>query len=266
MTNNEYLRYKIDTSRRDANYSYNEENIFNTIKRQLESSYNNLIGATWLNPVTINVQQSGSRAKGTAIKGKSDIDMFVSIYDPNNFRTLEQHFDAIYSFVKKTYNNVRKQNVSVGLIYSGFDVDIVPAKRVNSNDFDRKNDHYLWSTKSKSRILTNIQTHINTVRMSGLQDEMILTKLWACKHNIDISSFYLELLAIEALKDNKAYSLEKDFYAVLRYIWLNLASKKIVDPANSNNIISDSLTYAEKQNIEEKAKNAMDATSWSDVV
>lgn len=150
------------------------------------------------------------------------------------------------------YKHVRKQNVSIGLEYQGHDVDIVPAKRVNSQNWDRKNDHYLWSTKKRNRMLTNIQKHIDIVKSSNAQDEIILAKLWKKKHNIDISSIYLEMLVIDSLKNNKTYSLDRDFLTTLKYISDNIVNKKVVDPANSNNIISDTLMHREKVVISDK--------------
>lgn len=109
----------------------------------------------------LTIQQSGSRAKGTAIKGKSDMDMFLSIDDPNNANTLKQYYDSIFDFLKRKNYIVRKQNVSIGVKYYGCDIDVVPAKKVNSMSYQRYNDHYLWSNKHQNRMLTNIQKHID---------------------------------------------------------------------------------------------------------
>ncbi len=39
--------------------------------------------------------------RGDAIKGKSDIDIFVSIIDPNNRNTVKEYYEDLYSFLKE---------------------------------------------------------------------------------------------------------------------------------------------------------------------
>lgn len=265
MSNDEYLRSVIQKYKQSATYTYNENQAYNFLKQLLENNFKAIIGADFFSNVQLHVQQSGSRAKGTAIKGSSDIDMFLSIYDPSNFKTLEQYFDLIHGFINRRYSKVRKQNVSIGLEYSGFDVDIVPAKRVNAQSYQRQDDHYLWSTKKKARTLTNIQKHINIVQFSNAKEEIILTKVWRKKFNIDFPSIYLELLVIDALS-NKAYSLEQNFNFVLRYIRDNIENKRVIDPGNSNNVISDTLSISEKLTVKRQAQKAIDAQRWSEVV
>ena len=44
------------------------------------------------------IKRSGSREKGTAIKGKSDMDMFVSISDTNGYFMLRELYDDLYDY------------------------------------------------------------------------------------------------------------------------------------------------------------------------
>ena len=44
---------------------------------------------------------------------------------------------------------------------------------------------------------TNIQKHIDMVRYSGLQNEIMLIKMWRSCHGLDLPSIYIEILANE---------------------------------------------------------------------
>lgn len=266
MSNNEYLQNIINNNKKSSTYSYQEQSVFNNLSSNLENWFNSAMRNNGWYEINMRVQQSGSRAKGTAIKGKSDMDLFLSIYDPSNRKTLEDYFDMVYKYAKSLTNAYRRQNISIGLKYQGYDIDLVPAKRVNSENYQRNNDHYLWSSKRRVRTLTNIQKHIDTVINSGLQDMIILTKVWRDQNGLDFPSIYLELSVIEALKTDRKYSLESDFLTIFKYLVDVFPNKKIVDPGNCNNIISEDLTIAEKTQIHALAQKAIDAQYWSSVV
>lgn len=214
----------------------------------------------------LTIQQSGSRAKGTAIKGKSDMDMFLSIDDPNNANTLKQYYDSIFDFLKRKNYIVRKQNVSIGVKYYGCDIDVVPAKKVNSMSYQRYNDHYLWSNKHQNRMLTNIQKHIDMVQQSGVKKEIMLLKVWRENHKLDFPSIYIEQLCVEELKTYNQFNLADNFMHMLRYIANNIENKRVVDPSNCNNIISDSLTSSEKRQIANQARDSLGQEYWQDIL
>ena len=214
------------------------------------------------------IQQSGSRAKGTAIKGKSDIDVFLAFSDPYGYFKLQEIYNLVYNELKRKYGTIRKQNVSIGLEYAGLDVDVVPARKVNSLDHSRQHDYYLWSNKKQNRMLTCIQKHINLVRFSGCIDEIIIAKVWREQKKIDFPSILLELFVIEALsgEENQLNSFEQKVLCLFRYIRDNIENKRVVDPGNSGNILSDELSTAEKRAIKNAAQKVLDATYWSEVV
>ena len=53
--------------------------------------------------------------------------------------------------------------------------------------------------------------------------------------------------------------------ASFHYINNNILNKKILDPANSNNVISDDLSQEEKNRIKRLANQAIEAKKWSEV-
>ncbi len=205
---------------------------------------------------------SGSYAKGTAIRGRTDVDIFISLKsDISN--TLKEIFNGLHSWISQNgYPYARKQNVSVHVAYNSIEVDLVPAVHLGGNT----EDHWLYVNKSnRERTKTNVDVHIDTVRNSGRIGEIILTKIWRKNHNLDFPSFYLELAVIEALKYKRS-GIADHFLAVLDYLSNGFLSARFVDPANTSNIISDDLTDVEKRAIASQARQSRRQQSWGSIV
>lgn len=117
-TVDEYLNNLLSKKSNNYSYTQNEEqaysymyNLINQWKQHFNS--NNI----WYN-ISIEMQKSGSKAKGDAIKGKSDIDIFVSITDRNNNYTVKQYYEDLYSFLKPHfYNNIPLRSFAFNLCY-----------------------------------------------------------------------------------------------------------------------------------------------------
>jgi hypothetical protein len=208
------------------------------------------------------VRFSGSNAKGTAIRGNTDVDLFISLKsDPSN--TLKEVFDSLYDRIRNNgYPNARKQHVSIHISHKGVEVDLVPAVHFGGNT----EDHWLYVNRpNRERTKTNVNEHINLVKSSNRINEIILTKIWRLNHKLDFPSFYLELVVIEALKYQRD-GLANNFMAVLEYLSISLVSARFIDPANSNNIISDDLTDIEKKAIASQAKKSKSERLWESIV
>lgn len=275
MTGNEYLNNVLKKYDKNYNYNTNEENVFNSLKKTIQQWFDKthpLSSYSWnlYNRPTLEVQKSGSRAKGTAIKGSSDMDMFLSITDRENEDRIKDYYEDIYDFLKERGFQVRKQNVSIGLQYCGFSIDIVPAKKSNQqsykNDIQAFNDHWLWSNKLQKRTKTNIQRHIDLVKNNHIEPYVMLTKIWRNNHNLDFPSIYIEILVNDALVLNMKNDLAYNFVHVLKYIRDNIDAKKVVDPSNSVNIISDTLTLSEKRAIKKSAENSLIKSYWEQII
>ncbi len=204
---------------------------------------------------------SGSYAKGTAVQGGTDVDLFISISSNLNM-TMKDIYYSLLKYMKGSgYPTARAQNVSVGINVNGVKVDLVPAKRQNTHN----DDHSLFKRKADTWTKTNVQTHIRTVSQSGCLSEIRLMKLWRNQKGLDLSSFYLELLIINALNNNYSSSLPDNTAQVLKYLRDNITTARIVDPANTNNIISDDLTLQEKTLISQAASRALSG-SWGQFI
>src|SRR3546814_320262 len=60
--------------------------------------------------------------------------------------------------------------------------------------------------------------------------------------SIDWQSFYLELFVLDALRGARVGNVQENIVTVFRAITTSLANKRLVDPANTNNVVSNVLT------------------------
>jgi hypothetical protein len=218
----------------------------------------------------VNILDSGSRAKGTAISIASDVDFLISLTSGCNENSdgLKSIYDSLYDKLNNSYQNVRKQNVSVRINLNGLQVDVTPARKQNGST----TDHWIYLSKSDSRKQTNVQKHISDISQSGRTNEIKILKIWRELNQFDFPSIYLEYLLV----NNILLYRSKDANSFASNAWyaLNELAKdsgnplfsRIVDPANSGNILSDLLTTAEKNKIIAKAKIAAGQQYWEKIV
>jgi hypothetical protein len=215
----------------------------------------------WAHRYLLDMSPSGSFAKGTANSSGTDLDLFISL-DPSVPETLQAIYQSLFTELEQRGLQPRRQNVSIGLRLRGVDVDLIPGKRQNWTS----TDHSLYRRKAATWTKTNVQTHVAHVLNHGCQLETRLVKLWRRQQGLEFPSFYLELVVIEALVRSSAVYLADRVWAVLRYLAGDFAGARFVDPANTNNIISDDLTRAEKDAIRAAATRALGANNWGEII
>ncbi|MDO8444344.1 MAG: nucleotidyltransferase [bacterium] len=224
----------------------------------------------WAGGCYLNIFDSGSRAKGTAIYLASDVDYLVSLSSDCNENSggLKGIFDSLFTTLSSSYQNVRKQNVSVRINLNGLEIDITPARKQTGST----NDHWVYLSKSGSRQQTNIQRHITDVSQSGRTNEIKVLKIWRELNQLDFPSIYLEYLLISNIltgKSKTADSLGNNAFYILNELAKDTSNPlfaRIIDPANSNNILSNLLSTEEKNRIIAKAKVAARQTDWKNIV
>lgn len=246
-------------------YSAHDLTNYSSLLLQLKSALQ-----TWASSCYVNILDSGSRAKGTAISLASDVDYLVSLTSGCNDNNggLKGCYDSLFAKLNNTYSSVRKQNVSVRINLNGLEVDITPARKQNGNT----NYHNLYLSKSDSWTQTNIQKHITDISQSGRTNEIKVLKIWRELHQIDFPSIYLEYLLVNNILLNKS----KEINSLGDNVWHafnelaktqgNPLTARIIDPANSNNILSDLLTTAEKNKIITQAQTANRQTNWNQII
>lgn len=255
MNNREYLESVLTgfNARDLSNYSTD----IKKLKRDLKA---------WAGPCFIAILDSGSRARGTAISIASDVDYLVSLDSSCNENSggLKSIYDNLYCYLTDRYINIRKQNVSFRINLGGLQVDVTPARKYGGNT----NDHNLYVSKKDSWIKTNIQKHINDISISGRRREIQMLKIWRELKRFEFPSIYLEYLAVEKLlyrKSKGPESLEANLISCFKQLSAevnNPLDARLVDPANSNNILSDLLTDNEKKIVKIAAAVAYDAKCW----
>lgn len=223
---------------------------------------------TWAGSCFVEIKNSGSRAKGTAISLASDVDYLVSLTSGCNEKNggLKSIYNSLFNKLNNNYQDVRKQNVSVRINLNGLEVDVTPARKQAGNT----NNHNLYVSKSDSWKQTNIQKHIIDILNSGRTNEIKLLKIWRELNGIDFPSIYLEYLVINNILLNKSKDIN-NLSNNISYSLTELAKdsgnplySRIVDPANSTNILSDLLSQSEKSKIISAAKIAVQS-NWNQV-
>lgn len=226
---------------------------------------------TWAGGCFVEILNSGSRAKGTAISLASDVDYLVSLSSNCNENNggLKGIYDLLFTELNKHYpGKARKQNVSVRLDIDGLEVDVTPARKQPGQQYY----HNIYVSKINSYRQTNIQRHITDISQSGRTDEIKLLKIWRELYGLDFPSIYLEYLVTSNILYSKAKGigyLANNFWFILNELAKDTANplfSRIVDPANSNNILSDLMTTTEKNTIRTQAKISIQKTNWNQIV
>lgn len=214
----------------------------------------------WAGNLLVAVSPSGSFAKGTVNKSGTDIDLFISLAQ-NTPETLKQIYDSLFQRMTDRGYSPKRQNVSISVKVNEYSVDLVPAKRQDTYS----DDHSLYRRKADTWTKTNVTKHINHVRQGGRISESRIVKLWRNQKGLDFPSFYLELTVINALSGQYG-TLSNNVWKVFQYLRDHFSNSRVVDPANTNNVISDDLTIAERAKIKAAAEQALQAKDWNQIV
>lgn len=217
-----------------------------------------------------NCRDSGSYAKHTANNDKLDMDT-VAPFKYDSFDTLEKMFDAVYDFLKKTYEDtglakVRKQKVSVGIIFNVdadgdvVKLDVVAGRELSQDQYDKDKNLNIYVNglygELSSYLQTNIDKQIDHIKGKDRERNSIrLLKVYRNSQGFDLyKSYMLELLTIKAfangIDENGVWEqLKKAF----EYIRDNITKITLVDVGNSNNDVVKTLTADERQQFSNRA-------------
>ncbi len=215
----------------------------------------------WGNAYLNSAEFSGSLAKGTSISIGTDADIFLSLSSTTP-GTLADMYSTLWNAVTAAGYVARKQNVSIGVTINGYSIDLVPGRRQSQYG----SDHSLYRNKANSWSQTNVATHIAHVKGSGRIDEIRVLKIWRQLHGLVFPSFFLELIVINTLAYARQGNLAVNVLAVLDFLRDNIETVRCVDPANSNNVISDDCTRAEKAAVAAKARESRGRQTWEGIV
>ena len=200
------------------------------------------------------IMYSGSYGKDTAVSLDYDLDLIV-YFKHDSFYSLYEMYQSVYStLITSHFGPVRKQKVSIGIDLGSFHIDVVPARLLDDSG---TRDGNLYNTVDGSSIKTNIRTHIDYVTRAKCKPAIRIMKLWKKKNNLPIKSFALEIITIRALDKQPESDLYTQYRQVMAYIVSNIETMRLIDPANSNNNLADSMSQMDRISIKNSAAWAM---------
>jgi len=215
----------------------------------------------WTTPYVPQIVPTGSLVKGTSIKGTTDIDLLISL--PSTYPdTRKDIYRSLADYLKACGFAVREQNVSIGITYKGVSIDLIPAKRQPRSIYD----HSIYRRKANTWTKTNVHRHVVLVKQSGRIPEIKAIKIWRNLQGLEFPSFYLELSVINALHGQKNNRISLNLMTIFQYLASVFVDARIVDPSNSNNIISDDLSNKEKQAIAKMADLVLSQPYWNSII
>ena len=89
--------------------------------------------------------------------------------------------------------------------------------------------------------------------------------LWKKRKNVPIKTIILESCVIEGCKGINRSNLESQLMTVFKYIRDNIQNTRMLDPTNSNNVISNDISKEKKNRIRKLAIQAIEAHYWKQV-
>jgi hypothetical protein len=205
---------------------------------------------------------AGSYGKQTMIRARYDLDLVI--YWPHTATyTIKGIYDAVGQVLQKEWQVVNSKTVCWELPFDGgFHIDVVPGRALDANYFEAN----LHRSDTGTTLKTSLKTHIDTVRGSGRTDAIRLMKLWKERRGVPFrKSFLLEVMTIEGCKGKRFDDHAGQVMAALGYIRDNIETCNVIDPANTNNSLSDDLSPDARKRIKAAAAAAIAAQSWGDV-
>jgi len=215
----------------------------------------------WAGRYLLDIGLSGSYAKGTAISLGTDVDVFVSLSEVAG-DNMKHIYWSLFQFLADRGLQPQAQNVSVRVERNGTQVDVVPGRKQQGS----AGDHTLYRRKKGSWVQTNVAEHIRLVFASGWTREIRALKIWRERNRLDFPSFYLELTVMKALSGARPEGLTGNVQLTFEYLADRFTRARVVDPANSKNVVSDDLNREEKQVITVAARKAITMSTWEQVL
>ena len=204
----------------------------------------------------------GSYGKQTIIRTRYDLDV-VAYWSKDTSYTIKGIYDGVGNALRNEFTSVKPKTVAWEIPFNGgFHVDVVPGRALDVNFFETN----LYRTDTGTTLKTSLKTHIDTVKDSGRRDVIRLMKLWRERRQVPFKkSFLLELLTIYGCRGVPFMELEPQVIAALRFLRDNIETIQVLDPANTNNSLSDDISSGDKARIKAAAQAALGANDWNEV-
>jgi len=222
---------------------------------------------------SVSIRWAGAMAKGTMIRESYDGDMtcYFEHEDTEAGENLKDIYDSVAAALEESYLVERKKSAlrvrDNSTTSRGVDlhIDVVPGRFTD----DVKSDVFIHQRNGdKQRLKTNLQTHVEHIKDSGVVDAIRLMKLWNVRNGVNAKTFVLELLVIKLLKDRKSKALPEQ----LKHVWEKFRdhadSLAVEDPANpAGNDLKPALDAcrASLSSVSRSTLEGIDSDGWESV-
>ncbi len=243
MTNEEYLRSLLEREE----LSDREISDLQRYREQIEGQLRSMGGSP-------RFYYGGSYAKRTMIRSAYDLDIVV--YWPNDCGySIKDIYYEVGNILKQVWIFVNPKTVAWEIpINESFHIDVVPGRALDG-EFRKAN---LYRRDRDSTLLTSVHKHIEVVKDSGLTDVIRLIKLWRVRYDVPLKkSLALELITVDGCERMKDKTLEEQLIRALIYLREKIMDLRIIDPANTNNVLCDEIRYDERDLIRQCAIDAL---------
>ncbi len=207
------------------------------------------------------IYYGGSYGKKSMIREAFDLD--IVFYHPHDSATTVKEIrTALLQCFRRWNWPVIEKDVALRIQREGwqFHVDFVPG-RAQDNTFHMAT---LYRSRTGTTIQTSVKAHIDAV--ASRRDLVRLMKLWSLRHNLHIKTFVLEQATMAGAEGTSLTDLGEQVWATLAWLRDNMEMARLLDPANTNNVVSDLATAAEKRAIAAKAKWCREQKNWKSIV
>jgi hypothetical protein len=215
------------------------------------------------------IKYAGSYEKGTLICDSYDLDI-VSYFPSSDGRSLKAIWTDMSKWLQEKYAVEEKasavrildiKSTSSSPTPSAYHIDVVPGRFIDSSK-----DVFLYvSYGDRERMQTNLKTHIQHIAGSGCIEAIRLTKIWNHRNAIGLKTFVLELFVVESLRGfSDKHDPKASFLKVLTAFRDDFESGQLIDPANSNNIVSKLLHPSIRGLVASQAANSLALVSRAD--
>jgi hypothetical protein len=197
------------------------------------------------------IRPCGSAAKGTMLRGRNEGDLVLLMREAPTPQTLERFRHELSRLPQVESAEILYKAVATKF-KNGTSVDVLPAAQDGLTEPG-------GSIPSKHRHAADGPNHVRWFQQAGYETgapEIVrLTKSWRNEHGLSkLSSFGLEVLTVDVLRELGSGSLDHRFHAVLE----RLASGEFAvnDPVRSSNWINQ-LAPHEVQRVMQAAKESL---------
>jgi hypothetical protein len=195
----------------------------------------------WAGKKLSSIELTGSFLKGTMLKDERGIDLLISFKSEYLDKLKELFLSLSESFSDKSFE-AKMVDITIQLNFKGLKVALIPCIKKNGSINYHKLYHVDFGVLKK----TNLSLHVNEVRESKFIDEIKLIKLWRNFHQLSLPTILIEQIVLKVLTKNKSNNIHDNFISVLEYLKNKFKDDEIIDPANSNQKLSNLLLSDEQ--------------------